>query len=118
MFARKAGCVEISRSLQSVSVMFAVMRTVLVRVSVASLVRRNLMANDSTSDQVHEYQQARQQWENSLRLEGAIVERNRIIQLLLELRVIRRDSVLPKYVAFDTNGEKVLYLTGLEGETE
>jgi hypothetical protein len=45
---------------------------------------------------------------------GAIAERSRIINLLLELDVIRRCGATDKLVAFDTNGEKVVYLNGLE----
>ena len=45
---------------------------------------------------------------------GAIAERTRIINLLLGLNVIRRCGATDKLVAFDTNGEKVVYLTGLE----
>lgn len=41
-------------------------------------------------------------------------ERTRIINLLLDLNVIRRCAATNKLVAFDTNGEKVVYLTGLE----
>ena len=42
------------------------------------------------------------------------LEQERIINLLLELNVIRRCGVTNKLVAFDTNGEKVIYLTGFE----
>jgi hypothetical protein len=45
---------------------------------------------------------------------GSIAERTRIINLLLDLKVIRRCAATDKLVAFDTNGEKVVYLTGLE----
>jgi hypothetical protein len=45
---------------------------------------------------------------------GAIAERTRIINLLFDLDVIRRCGATDKLVAFDTNGEKVVYLTGLE----
>jgi hypothetical protein len=41
-------------------------------------------------------------------------EQERIITLLLDLNVIRRCAATDKLVAFDTNGEKVVYLTGLE----
>jgi hypothetical protein len=45
---------------------------------------------------------------------GTIAERSRIINLLIELDVIRRCGATDKLVAFDTNGEKVVYLNGLE----
>jgi hypothetical protein len=45
---------------------------------------------------------------------GIIAERQRIINLLLDLDVIRRCGATDKLVAFDTHGEKVVYLTGLE----
>jgi hypothetical protein len=45
---------------------------------------------------------------------GAYEEQQRIINLLLDLKVVRRCAATDKLVAFDTNGEKVLYLTGLE----
>lgn len=48
---------------------------------------------------------------------GVSWERDRIIKLLIELKAIRRDA-LGYLVAFDTNGEQVIYLPGLEGETE
>ena len=48
------------------------------------------------------------------RLQGAAAERERIIALLLELNVVRRCRDTDKLVAFDTDGVKVLYLTGLE----
>ena len=41
-------------------------------------------------------------------------EQERIINLLLDLNVVRRCAATDKLVAFDTNGEKVMYLTGLE----
>ena len=41
-------------------------------------------------------------------------EQQRIINLLLDLNVVRRCAATNKLVAFDTNGKKVLYLTGLE----
>lgn len=54
--------------------------------------------------------------EDSLKGRERAVEREqqRIINLLLELNVVRRCAATNKLVAFDTNGEKVLYLTGLE----
>jgi len=72
------------------------------------------MAKDSSSDQVNGYYQALQR-ENDLRAEGALVEQVRIINLLLDLNVIRR-AELDLLVAFDTDGEKVVYLTGLESK--
>jgi hypothetical protein len=45
---------------------------------------------------------------------GAYEEQQRIINLLLDLKVVRRCAATDKLVAFDTDGEKVLYLTGLE----
>jgi hypothetical protein len=45
---------------------------------------------------------------------GRHEEQERIINLLLELNVIRRCGATNKLVAFDTNGEKVIYLTGFE----
>ena len=48
------------------------------------------------------------------RTQGATAERERIIALLLELNVVRRCAATDKLVAFDTRGENVLYLTGLE----
>jgi hypothetical protein len=47
---------------------------------------------------------------------GVIAERNRIINLLLELNAVRRCAVTDKLVAFDTDGKKVIYLTGVETE--
>jgi len=44
---------------------------------------------------------------------GVVDERYRIIELLLELNVIRRDA-LGHLVAFNTDGTEVVYLTGLE----
>jgi len=48
------------------------------------------------------------------RLQGHATEQKRIINLLLDLNVIRRCAATNKLVAFDTNGEQVIYLTGLE----
>jgi hypothetical protein len=45
---------------------------------------------------------------------GKREEQERVINLLLELNAIRRCSATDKLVAFDTNGENVIYLTGLE----
>jgi hypothetical protein len=65
--------------------------------------------NDSTSDQVAEYYASQR-----LQDEAAQAEQKRIINVLLDLKVIRRCGATDKLVAFDTNGEKVVYLTGLE----
>jgi hypothetical protein len=45
---------------------------------------------------------------------GVKTERERIIKLLTDLNVVRRCGATNKLVAFDTDGEQVLYLTGLE----
>ena len=45
---------------------------------------------------------------------GKREEQERIIELLTELKAVRRCSATDKLVAFDTNGENVIYLTGLE----
>jgi hypothetical protein len=45
---------------------------------------------------------------------GIKTERERIIKLLTDLNVVRRCGATDKLVAFDTDGEQVLYLTGLE----
>jgi hypothetical protein len=45
---------------------------------------------------------------------GKREEQQRIINLLLELNAVRRCGTTNKLVAFDTNGENVIYLTGLE----
>lgn len=42
------------------------------------------------------------------------LERERIINLLLEQNIIRRCGATDKLVAFDTNGEKVHYIKDLE----
>jgi hypothetical protein len=47
--------------------------------------------------------------------EAAILERERVIKLLIELNAIRRDA-LGHLVAFNTDGTEVIYLTGLENE--
>jgi hypothetical protein len=46
---------------------------------------------------------------------GINQERDRIIELLTNLDVIRRDA-LGHLVAFNTDGTKVIYLTGLENK--
>jgi hypothetical protein len=45
---------------------------------------------------------------------GKREEQQRIIDLLVELKAARRCAATDKLVAFDTNGENVIYLTGLE----
>lgn len=45
---------------------------------------------------------------------GKREEQQRIIDLLVELKAVRRCAATDKLVAFDTNGENVIYLTGLE----
>ena len=61
----------------------------------------------------HEFDE--DEWQNiQKRLDEATkAENKRIINLLLDLNVIRRAEA-GKLVAFDTDGEKVVYLTGLE----
>ena len=49
---------------------------------------------------------------------GAYEEQQRIINLLLDLNVIRRCAATNKLVAFDTRGENVLYLTGFETQAK
>lgn len=48
---------------------------------------------------------------------GQVAESERIIKLLQDLNVVRRCGATGKLVAFNTDGDKVVYLTGLEGET-
>jgi hypothetical protein len=45
---------------------------------------------------------------------GKREEQQRIIDLLVELKAVRRCAATDKLVAFDTNGKNVIYLTGLE----
>ena len=85
-----------------------------ISVKLLLLSKEKLMAKDSSSDQVNGYYQALQR-ENDLRAEGALVEQVRIINLLLDLHVIRRAEG-DRLVAFDTDGENVIYLTGLESK--
>jgi hypothetical protein len=47
---------------------------------------------------------------------GVVGEQKRIIDLLIELDAIRRCATTGSLVAFNTDGTKVIYLTGLEGE--
>lgn len=47
------------------------------------------------------------------RKDGIVEERYRIVKLLIELGAIRRDA-FGDLVAMDTNGQKCIYLTGLE----
>jgi hypothetical protein len=46
---------------------------------------------------------------------NVMLERKKVIDLLLELNVIRRDA-LGHLVAFNTDGTEVVYLTGLENK--
>jgi len=46
--------------------------------------------------------------------QGQAAEQERIIKLLIELNAIRRCAATGQFVAFDTYGEKVIYLRGLE----
>lgn len=46
---------------------------------------------------------------------NVMLERKKVIDLLLELNVVRRDA-LGHLVAFNTDGTEVVYLTGLENE--
>jgi hypothetical protein len=48
------------------------------------------------------------------RQQGAKKEQQRIIELLLDLNVIRRCAATNKLVAVTTDMEKVVYLTGFE----
>jgi len=52
--------------------------------------------------------------EKHQRESAAMIERERIIKLLTDLDVIRRDF-FGHLVAFNTDGTEVVYLTGLEG---
>jgi len=45
---------------------------------------------------------------------ATLLERKRIIKLLIELDAIRRCAVTNELCCVDTNGEKVIYLPGLE----
>jgi len=47
---------------------------------------------------------------------GVVAERQRIIDLLLDLNVIRRCAATDEWVAFTTEGTEVVYLTGLENK--
>jgi adenylosuccinate synthase len=48
------------------------------------------------------------------REQGAKTEQKRIINLLLDLNVVRRCAATNKLVAVTTNMEEVVYLTGFE----
>jgi hypothetical protein len=48
------------------------------------------------------------------RQQGKTAEQQRIINLLLDLNVIRRCAATNKLVAVTTNMEEVVYLTGFE----
>jgi len=45
---------------------------------------------------------------------ATLLEQKRIIKLLIELNAIRRCAATDELCCFDTNGEKVIYLPGLE----
>lgn len=45
---------------------------------------------------------------------GVENEQERIIELLTKLNAVRRCAATGKLVAFNTDGDKVIYLTGLE----
>ena len=49
---------------------------------------------------------------------GKREEQQRIINLLIDLNAIRRCAATNKLVGFDTNGENVIYLTGLESDSK
>jgi len=70
------------------------------------------MANDSSSDQLSDYYQALEH-QAKLEREAANAERIRIINLLLDQNIIRRD-VTGKLVAFNTHGTEVVYIKDLE----
>jgi hypothetical protein len=48
--------------------------------------------------------------------QGVKQEQQRIIELLFELKAIRRCSATNKLVAFDIDGQKVIYLNGVEND--
>jgi hypothetical protein len=48
------------------------------------------------------------------RQQGKAAEQQRIINLLLDLKVVRRCAATNKLVAVTTNMEEVVYLTGFE----
>lgn len=52
------------------------------------------------------------------REQGRCEEQKRIIKLLMDLNVVRRCGATNKLVAFNTDGDKVVYLTGLESTNE
>lgn len=70
------------------------------------------MARDSSSDQLSDYYQALAH-EEKLKREATEAERERIINLLLDQDIIRRD-VTGKLVAFNTHGTEVVYIKNLE----
>jgi len=47
---------------------------------------------------------------------GAKLEQERIINLLMDLNAVRRCAATNKLVSFDLNGEKVIYLPGVEND--
>jgi len=52
--------------------------------------------------------------DKALFLAGKASEQQRIINLLLDLNVVRRCGATNKLVAFNTDGKEVIYLPGLE----
>lgn len=72
------------------------------------------MANDSSSDQVHDYYVWQEAQNNAFREQGAKAERKRIIELLLDQNIIRRCAATDKLVAFNTDGTEVVYIKDLE----
>ena len=52
-------------------------------------------------------------FEDIIRLKVA-QEQKRIINLLMDLNAVRRCAATNKLVSFDLNGEKVIYLPGVE----
>lgn len=53
---------------------------------------------------------------NFYRDQGREQEQQRIIDLLIDLNAVRRCAATNKLVAFNTDGNKVIYLTGVENE--
>ena len=63
-----------------------------------------MLQTESHAEKVREY----------YRGQGAVRERLRIINEMIEQGIFRRCSVTDKLVAFDTEGKEVLYLKNLE----
>ena len=49
---------------------------------------------------------------------ATLLEQKRIIELLIELNAIRRCAATNELCCFDTYGEKVIYLPGLENKSK